>query len=656
MKINNIPDEQLESQLKYLKLLSKQYPSISSASAEIINLEAILSLPKGTEHFLSDLHGEYEPFVHVLKNGSGVIKRKIEELFGNIVSEAERKKLATIVYYPEQKLDLLVKEEEDLEDFYRITIHRLIELCRYASSKYTRSKVRKFLPDDFKYIIEELLHPDESSTHKDGYYKSIIETIIEIDRSREFIIALSKVIQKLVVDRLHIVGDVYDRGPRPDIIMDTLINHHNVDVQWGNHDILWMGAASGQKVCIANAIRISARYANLDIVEDIYGINLLPLATFAMEAYKDDPCTEFMPKVGEGEVSTKEKSLIAKMHKAISMIQFKLEAEVINNNPDFDMKHRLLLDKVDYEAGTINLKGKVYKLIKIGTLWNDLSWSSVSSEGGVAFPAGKKPVSLMKRVIAMHPNNKGIILDFFAGSASTAHSVMELNSEDLGLRTFICITSSENNICQEKAYPRIKNVILGYGKKMGLTRNNLRYYKTKFVSRDKSPKNLRNLMALSTDMLCIHNDTYIEKSFAGKNINNKIARYFESNDGTKRMLVIYRAEAIQALVELMKEEFKNAESKENGKLMVYVFSPNGYAYDDEFEDVADYISLCAMPDAVQNAYRRVLPKKRQAQLLEDVAEETDSEARTVEESDLFQNQTYTMAASEIKDNREGGDE
>ena len=362
MKINNIPDEQLESQLKYLKLLSKQYPSISSSSAEIINLEAILSLPKGTEHFLSDLHGEYEPFVHVLKNGSGVIKRKIEELFGNIVSEAERKKLATIVYYPEQKLDILIKEEEDLEDFYRITIHRLIELCRYASSKYTRSKVRKFLPEDFKYIIEELLHPDESSTHKDGYYKSIIETIIEIDRSREFIIALSKVIQKLVVDRLHIVGDVYDRGPRPDIIMDTLINHHNVDVQWGNHDILWMGAASGQKVCIANAIRISARYANLDIVEDIYGINLLPLATFAMEAYKDDPCSEFMPKAEEGKVSTKEKSLIAKMHKAISMIQFKLEAEVINNNPEFDMKHRLLLDKVDYEAGTINLKGKVYKL------------------------------------------------------------------------------------------------------------------------------------------------------------------------------------------------------------------------------------------------------------------------------------------------------
>lgn len=362
MNIKNISDEQLENQLKYLKLLSKQFPSISSASAEIINLEAVLSLPKGTEHFLSDLHGEYEPFVHVLKNGSGVIKRKIEELFGDIVSESERKKLATIVYYPEQKLDLLVKEEGDLEDFYRITIHRLIELCRYAASKYTRSKVRKFLPEDFKYIIEELLHPDENSHHKEGYYKKIIETIIEIDRSREFIIALSKVIQQLVVDRLHIVGDVYDRGPRPDIIMDTLMNHYNVDIQWGNHDILWMGAAAGQKVCIANAIRISARYGNLDILEDIYGINLLPLATFALDAYKDDLCNEFMPKVGEGEVSIKEKSLIAKMHKAISIIQFKLEADVINRNPEFDMKHRLLLDKVNYEQGTIELKGKVYKL------------------------------------------------------------------------------------------------------------------------------------------------------------------------------------------------------------------------------------------------------------------------------------------------------
>ena len=362
-EIYEVSDEYLNSQLKYLKLLSKQYSSISKASAEIINLKAILNLPKGTEHFLSDIHGEYEAFVHVLKNASGVVKRKIEELFGNSMIESERRRLATIVYYPEQKLDLIEKEEtqEEIEDFYRITIHRLIELLRYASSKYTRSKVRKFLPEDFKYIIEELLHPDSSSPHKGEYYKSIVDNIVETDRARVFIIEVSKAIQKLVIDRLHIVGDIYDRGPRPDIIMDTLMNYHNVDIQWGNHDILWMGAAAGQKVCVANAIRISARYANLDIVEDIYGINILPLATFALEAYKDDPCTEFMPKMID-ETSKKEKSLIAKMHKAISIIQFKLEAEIIKRRPEFEMNHRLLLDKVNYEEGTINIKGKVYKL------------------------------------------------------------------------------------------------------------------------------------------------------------------------------------------------------------------------------------------------------------------------------------------------------
>ena len=363
-EIYDVSDEYLNSQLKYLKLLSKQYSNISKASAEIINLKAILNLPKGTEHFLSDLHGEYESFVHVLKNASGVIKRKIEELFGNTIIESERKRLATLVYYPEQKLDLIIKEEseEEIEDFYRITIYRLIELLRYASSKYTRSKVRKFLPEDFRYIIEELLHPDATSPHKDEYYKSIVDNIIEIDRAKIFITEVSKAIQKLVIDRLHIVGDIYDRGPRPDIIMDTLMNYHNVDIQWGNHDLLWMGAAAGQKVCVANAVRISARYANLDIVEDIYGINILPLATFALEAYKDDPCLEFMPKYSDTEVSTTEKSLIAKMHKAISIIQFKLEAEVINRRPEFEMNHRLLLNRVNYEEGTINLKGKTYKL------------------------------------------------------------------------------------------------------------------------------------------------------------------------------------------------------------------------------------------------------------------------------------------------------
>ena len=355
MKIN-------EKELKYLKVLSKQYPSISKASTEIINLEAILNLPKGTEHFISDIHGEYEPFVHVLKNGSGVIKRKIEELFSSTIRESEKNTLATLVYYPEQKLELIEKEEENIEDFYRIYIYRLVELCRYAASKYTRSKVRKLLPEDFKYIIDELLNEHIEQVHKQNYYKSIVDTIINIDRAKEFVIAISNVIQKLVVDRLHIVGDIYDRGPRPDVVLDTLMDYHSVDIQWGNHDILWMGAASGEKTCIANALRISARYSNLDIIEDIYGINLLPLATFALEQYKSDPCNCFMPKGSGSETSTKEKSLIAKMHKAISIIQFKLEGEVIKRRPEFEMDHRLLLDKINYEEGTINLKGNIYKL------------------------------------------------------------------------------------------------------------------------------------------------------------------------------------------------------------------------------------------------------------------------------------------------------
>ena len=352
----------IEKELKYLKILSKQYPSISKASTEIINLEAILNLPKGTEHFISDIHGEYEAFVHVLKNGSGVIKRKIEELFSSTIRESEKKTLATLVYYPEQKLALIEKEEDNIDDFYRIYIYRLVELCRYASSKYTRSKVRKLLPEDFKYIIEEFLNEHVEQVHKQNYYKSIVDTIISIDRAKEFIIAISKVIQKLVVDRLHIVGDIYDRGPRPYVVLDTLMDYHSVDIQWGNHDILWMGAASGEKTCIANALRISARYSNLDIIEDIYGINLLPLATFALEQYKSDPCNCFMPKGSAGETSTKEKTLIAKMHKAISIIQFKLEGEVIKRRPEFEMDHRLLLDKINYEEGTINLKGNIYKL------------------------------------------------------------------------------------------------------------------------------------------------------------------------------------------------------------------------------------------------------------------------------------------------------
>ena len=388
----------IEKELKYLKILSKQYPSISKASTEIINLEAILNLPKGTEHFISDIHGEYEAFVHVLKNGSGVIKRKIEELFSSTIRESEKKTLATLVYYPEQKLALIEKEEDNIDDFYRIYIYRLVELCRYASSKYTRSKVRKLLPEDFKYIIEEFLNEHVEQVHKQNYYKSIVDTIISIDRAKEFIIAISKVIQKLVVDRLHIVGDIYDRGPRPDVVLDTLMDYHSVDIQWGNHDILWMGAAAGQKVCVANAIRISARYANLDIVEDIYGINILPLATFALEAYKDDPCTEFMPKMSDDEASKTEKSLIAKMHKAISIIQFKLEAEIIKRRPEFEMNHRLLLDKVNYDEGCIELKGKIYKL-------NDKNFPTIDPKNPYKLTSGEESV-IEKLAISFENSDK----------------------------------------------------------------------------------------------------------------------------------------------------------------------------------------------------------------------------------------------------------
>lgn len=363
MTTKSIPNTKIKSNLKYLNLLAQQYSSINEASTEIINLQAILNLPKGTEHFLTDIHGEYEPFLHVLKNASGVIKRKIEDVFGNALGESDKKSLATLIYYPEQKLDIVLKEEKNINDWYKISLYRLIEICRYVSSKYTRSKVRKALPKDFSYIIEELLHEEPDRVDKHEYYGEIINTIIDIDRAREFIIALSKLIQRLVIDRLHIIGDIFDRGPGADIIMDTLTNYHSVDIQWGNHDILWMGAASGSEVCIANVVRICTRYANLDTIENGYGINLLPLATFAMEFYKNDPCENFLPKFdGESTYTVKEIQLTAQMHKAISIIQFKLEKEIISRHPEFNMSNRLLLDKIDYKEGCIHIGENVYKI------------------------------------------------------------------------------------------------------------------------------------------------------------------------------------------------------------------------------------------------------------------------------------------------------
>lgn len=355
--------QEFKDKLKYLKLLSNQYPTIDDACTEIINLQAILNLPKGTEHFLSDIHGEYEPFIHVLKNASGVIKRKIDDIYGNSLSQRDRKSLATLIYYPEQKLEITMKSEENIEDWYRITLYRLVEISRYVSSKYTRSKVRKALPKEFAYIIEEILHEQPDRLDKEEYYNEIIKTIVRVGKANEFIAALSKLIQNLVIDKLHIIGDIFDRGPGADIIMDTLINYHAVDIQWGNHDIVWMGAAAGSEACIATVIRTSSRYANLSTIEEGYGINMLPLATFAIDFYGNDECTAFAPKIGDGKDYTdKDLNLMAKMHKAISIIQFKLEGEIIKRRPYFKMEDRLLLNKIDYKEGTINISGKTYRL------------------------------------------------------------------------------------------------------------------------------------------------------------------------------------------------------------------------------------------------------------------------------------------------------
>ncbi len=356
-------EKDLYEELRYLKLLSKQFPTIASCCTEIINLQAILNLPKGTEHFLSDIHGEYESFNHVLKNGSGNIKRKISEVFGDIMSEKDIKGLAALIYYPEQKLEIIHKQEENIEEWYKVTIYRLIVVSRKAAFKYTRMKVRKALPAEFAYIIEELMHKGTEEYDKEEYYSEIINSIIKVGRADEFIISMSKLIQRLVIDRLHIVGDIFDRGPGADKVMDTLMNYHSVDIQWGNHDVLWMGAAAGSEACIATVIRICTRYANLDTIEDGYGINMLPLATFALEFYGEDDCSKFKPKIETDIVySDNDLRLIAKMHKAISIIQFKLEGEIIKRRPHFRMDDRLLLDKINYEDGTIDWYGKTFKL------------------------------------------------------------------------------------------------------------------------------------------------------------------------------------------------------------------------------------------------------------------------------------------------------
>lgn len=350
--------------LRYLELLARQYPTIQSASTEIINLSAILSLPKGTEHFLSDIHGENDAFLHVLKNGSGSLRRRIEELFSDSTLDQERRLLTLLIYYPDEMLSRLPAyvASEDRDDWYRVTLFRLTRVCRSVSSKYTRSKVRKALPPAFAYIIEELLHENEAAENKHEYYLSIIDTIISTGQAQAFIGAMAELIQRMNIDHLHIIGDVYDRGPGAHIIMDALLDYHSLDFQWGNHDILWMGAAAGGDACIANVIRICLRYSNMETLEGGYGIRMLPLATFAMNAYADDPCVQFLPKPGDEEYTENELLLMARMHKAISIIQLKLEAQVIRRHPEFEMDDRLLLDKIDYGRGVIQLDGREYAL------------------------------------------------------------------------------------------------------------------------------------------------------------------------------------------------------------------------------------------------------------------------------------------------------
>lgn len=358
-------EESIKEDLRYLQLLAQSYPNVADASAEIINLEAILNLPKPTEHFISDPHGESEAFNHILRNASGYVKRKVEEIFGDSLLKRQKKELCTLIYYPEQKLRFIKAQETDMTDYYNVTLYQLIKVCREVSSKYTRSKIRKVLPREFGYIIEELLH--ESPSVKDKkyhYYNRIVDTIIETQRADDFIVAMCNLIQRLAIDRLHLLGDIFDRGPGAHLIMQTLRNYHHFDIVWGNHDIDWFGAAAGNRACICNVLRLSLRYGNMATLEDGYGISLLPLATFALETYQDDPCSQFLVVDVNDKVKTDAKTnrLISQMHKAITIIQFKEEARIIDRRPEFKMGDRKLLGGIDLNAGTCTIDGVAYEM------------------------------------------------------------------------------------------------------------------------------------------------------------------------------------------------------------------------------------------------------------------------------------------------------
>ena len=350
--------------LAYLKLLAKEYPTAKEAASEIVNLTAICSLPKGTEYFFSDLHGEYEAFIHLLRSSSGITREKIRETFGHLIPEEEQVQLANLIYYPERNLGRMIKQGHYTEDWQKITIYRLVQSCKEVASKYTRSKVRKKMPKEFAYIIDELLHVDYNDENKKLYYNEIIRSIIDNDIGDKFIIALCRLIQNLTIDNLHIIGDIYDRGPRADIIMNELMCFHDVDIQWGNHDISWMGAACGNLACICNVLRIAISYNSFDVLEDGYGINLRPLSMFAARVYQDDDCKQFMPKIlDENIYDAVDPGLAAKMHKAIAVIQFKVEGAMIKLHPEYEMDNRILLNRIDFEAGTVTIDNNVYPML-----------------------------------------------------------------------------------------------------------------------------------------------------------------------------------------------------------------------------------------------------------------------------------------------------
>ena len=350
--------------LAYLKLLAREYPTIRAAASEIINLTAIGGLPKGTEYFFSDLHGEHEAFIHLLRSSSGIIREKIKETFGYVIPEEDQDELANLIYYPKKELARMEREGRAGDDWKRITIYRLVQISKEVSSKYTRSKVRKSMPADFAYVIDELLHVDYNDDNKKVYYSEIVRSIIDNDIAGQFICALCELIQKLTIDRLHIIGDIFDRGPRADLIMEELMHFHDVDIQWGNHDISWMGAATGNLACICNVLRIAISYNSFDVLEDGYGINLRPLSMFAAAVYRDDPCRRFSPHIlDENIYDAVDPGLAAKMHKAIAVIQFKVEGQIIKRHPEYKMENRCLLEKIDFENGTVCVDGVAYPML-----------------------------------------------------------------------------------------------------------------------------------------------------------------------------------------------------------------------------------------------------------------------------------------------------